>query len=146
MSKKKCKFLIPEKTYKKDFLPYAGFFEYHIRKKNVPLKLSDAQGWGVQLEVKSKQEVDGQDIKQLSVNSIIFTSTHRKENIRNLMWYIRCLPCHPDNIKTRKVNDTKCYQIRCSTKRYAMKGLVACDVWPDFIKSLTNKIIEDENN
>ena len=61
-------------------------------------------------------------------------------NIKNLMWYFRCLPCHPDNIKTIELNGVNYYYLTCNKKSYAMKGFVACDVWSKFIKKLTDKI------
>ena len=64
------------------------------------------------------------------------------------MWYIRCLPCHPENISYKQ----ECYQLHCSQKNnkngkisFTMKGVVSCDVWPQFIEKLQNKIIENEN-
>ena len=37
------KILIPEHKYHSDFAPLAGFYDYNIKKKLVPLRLNDIQ-------------------------------------------------------------------------------------------------------
>ena len=147
MKKKKC--LIPEEMYNKDFQPFTGFFEYHAKNRTVPVSLSEIQEFGVKLEVVNREVLNKLDT--IPINTIKFSSSKKKRNVNNLMWYFRCLPCHPENINIS--NNQKCYQLQCcrndnktGEKVICMKGLVACDVWSSFIKDVTDKIVEYEKN
>lgn len=50
------KILIPEHKYHSDFAPLAGFYDYNIKKKLVPLRLNDIQNMGVHLETKRNRK------------------------------------------------------------------------------------------
>ena len=147
MAKRQKQLLIPEEKYNTDFQPVTGFYEYHVKNKTISVSLSEIQGFGVNLQVAKQGELDELDINTLPINTIRFSSSKKKKNVKNLMWYIRCLACHPENIDCKQ----KIYQFHCSRKdkktdkiSFTMKGNVSCNVWPQFIETLTNKIIENE--
>jgi len=147
-AKKKRDLLIPEEKYDTDFQPFTGFYEYHVKGRTIPVKLLDIQGFGVDLKVAKRDELENLDVKSMPLNTIMYSSSRKKNNVKNLMWYIRCLPCHPENIVLEQGN----YQLVCSQKKgktgekeITMKGTVSCEVWNHFIKELTNKIKENEN-
>lgn len=140
MSKNR-KFLISEEKFKSDFESLMSFFTYHVQKHDISLKLSDIQDLGVKLEVRKEKEVKDLNVKSVPINTIIFSSSKKSRNIHNLMWYMRCLPCHAENIEEVDVDDVKCYQIQ-NLKTGRLKGLVSCEVWSQFIEKLTNKIAE----
>lgn len=148
-AKKKLNLLIPEKKYNADFQPFTGFYEYHVKGRKISVKLFDIQDFGVNLIVAKRKELSELDVKSIPLDTIMFSSSEKKNNVKNLMWYIRCLPCHPENIVLKQ----NCYQLECSQhnrktdeKDITMKGVVSCDVWNHFIEKLTNKIKENENN
>ena len=151
MSKPKKNYLIPEERFKQDFAPLSGFYDYHVKGKIIDVALNEIQGFGVSLVPKQREEIAKLNSDSLSVNSIFFSSSKKKNNVKNLMWTIRCLVAHPENISEKIVNDVKCYSITCNTKDNktgrvipTMKGLVSCEVWQHFTKQLCNKIIEKE--
>ena len=148
-TKKKCNLLIPEEKYNTDFQPFTGFYEYHVKGKRISVELLDIQNFGVNLRIAKREELGKLDIKTIPLNTIVFSSSKKKNNVKNLMWYIRCLPCHPENI----VLEQNYYRLVCSQKNketdkkdITMKGIVTCDVWNHFIKELTNQIKTNENN
>lgn len=58
---------------------------------------------------------------------------------------------HPENIEEVKVDGILYYKVRCNIKDNktnkmmpTMKGLISCDVWPTFIKQLTDKILNTQ--
>ena len=151
---KKKKLLIPENKFKSDFAPLVGFYDYHIKKKSIPIKLNYIQDMGVRLKVIKKRcdfaEIDEEEI---SVNTIIFSSSKKKNNVKNLFWNLRCIVAHPENIEEVKINDVLCYKIICITKDKetkltipTMKGIISCDVWSIFIKQLMDKILNINEN
>ena len=151
MSKPKKNYLIPEERFKQDFAPLSGFYDYHVKGKNIAVALNEIQGFGVSLDPKKRGKIANVNSDSLEVNSIYFSSSKKKDNVKNLMWTIRCLVAHPENISEKIVNDVKCYSINCGTKDKktgnvipTMKGLVSCEVWQQFTKQLCNKIIEKE--
>ena len=144
---------LSEEEYENDFKPLAGFYTYHVEKKNISITLKEVENNGVILETKKKvADIAPISLKMLSPNIIYFSSSEKKKNVKNLMWGIRCSAHHPENVSVVHVNDKKCYQIQCGKKDKntgkvipTMKGLVECDIWPLFINELTNRIIENEN-
>lgn len=143
------KMLISEEKYNADFAPLSGFYKYHVEGKSISVKLDDVQGFGVRLEPKKRKELANGKTDPFIVNTIKFSSSKKKNNVKNLMWTIRCLVAHPENISEKTVNGVKCYSICCSTidKNTSkaiptMKGLVACELWPDFVNKLMS-IIKD---
>lgn len=144
---------ILENEYEKDFKPIVGFYSFHVKSKNITIKLKNIAHLGVTIEAR-KQEKDIAliDINTFSTNVIYFSSSKKSKNVKNLMWYIRCLAHHPENIEKVTLNGIEYYKLWCGHKDNKtglmvpnMKGLVECSVWPNFIKGLTEKIIEDEN-
>lgn len=149
----KQKLLILENEYEKDFKPIVGFYSYHVKGRNIVVKLKDIDCLGVAIEAR-KQEKDIAliDINTLSTNVLYFSSSKKNRNVKNLMWYIRCLVHHPENIEKVTLNGKEYYKLWCGHKDSKtglivpnMKGLIECSVWPNFIKGLTDKIIENEN-
>ena len=137
MKKKKC--LISERAYNKDFSHLASFWAYYVKKRELPISLNEIQNFGVHIEVKNRIDLGKMSFSKLPHNTIFFTSTRKKLNVKNLMWNIRCLVAHPENIREVKFEDKKFYR---KTKKivHTMKGLIQCDMWPLFIKKLTEKI------
>ena len=151
MNKRKKKLLIAEEKFKSDFAPLAGFYDYHIKGKKISVDLADIQEYGIALTPQTLKDIASIDDDAISVNTINFSSTKKKQNVKNLAWAIRCLISHPENIKEKEVKGTKCYYICCSMKNRktgvkspTMKGLVACDLWTIFTGQLINKIKEKE--
>ena len=151
MSIRKKKLLIPEEKFKSDFAPLSGFYNYHIKGKDISVSLDEIQGFGVSLEAHKQKDIANITENSLSVNTIKFSSTKKKYNVKNLTWTIRCLVAHPENIIEKEVNGIKCYSICCSKKNNVtgkktptMKGLIACEIWPKFTEQLINKITEKE--
>lgn len=153
--KKNCKnLLIPENDYEKDFGFIVGFYAYHVKNKDIAVSLSDISNLGVNIEAKKKKkEIELIDINMLSTNVIYFSSTEKKKNVKNLMWCIRCLAHHPENIEIVNQNGTAFYKLWCGHKDNikgvvipTMLGLVDCNVWPNFIRGLMDKITENETN
>lgn len=147
-AKKKNNLLIPEDKYNTDFQPFTGFYEYHVKGITVSVKLLDIQDFGVNLKIEKREELGKLDVKTIPLNTIMFSSSRQKNNVKNLMWYIRCLPCHPENI----VLEQDYYILLCSQnnkekgkKEITMKGIVSCNVWSHFIEKLTKHIKENEN-
>lgn len=151
MRTRKKKLLIPEENYKSDFAPLSGFYNYHVKGKDISVSLDEIQGFGVTLEPKKRQEIANVNVNSLMTNTIIFSSSKKKYNVKNLIWTIRCLVAHPENIEEKSINGVKYYNICCSTKDKitgkvipTMKGLVARDLWPKFTEQLINKIKEEK--
>lgn len=152
MSIRKKNLLIPEEKFKSDFAPLFGFYNYHIKGKDITVALDEIQGFGVSLEPHDLGDIANITDNSLPVNTIAFSSSKKKYNVKHLTWaIIRCLVAHPENIVEKDVNGTKCYSILCSTKNNktgkiipTMKGLVACEIWPKFTEQLINKITEKE--
>ncbi len=144
-------YLIPEELFEKDFKKFTGFYDYHVKNKVIPLSLNEIQGLGVNLKIKTPIDIQQLTDNLLTINTIYFSSSKKKENVKNLMWTIRCLTAHPENISEFICEDTKCYKIYCTrknngVKQETMKGIIACDKWNEFINNITTKIIENENN
>ena len=149
MSAKKKKYLIPEETFKSDFAPLTGFYDYHIKKKQILVSLDEVQNMGVTLKPMKRKEIADVDSKDLAVNTICFSSIKRKRYVKNLFWTLRCLVAHPENIRIKTVNGKKCYSIYCTTKDNdklvpTMKGIISCEIWPRFTEQIINKIKEKE--
>lgn len=146
--------MIPEEKFNADFGPIVSFYAFHVKKKSILISLNDIGMFGVNLEAKKHiKDIEQIDMNAIVPNAIYFSSSKKKHNVKNLMWYIRCSAHHPENIEIVNINGVEYYKLWCGRKdnikktiASTMKGLVACDVWPDFIKGLTNKIIEDEDN
>lgn len=140
--------LIAQEKYDKDFAPLAGFYTYHVQNKKLPISLDELQDFGVHLEAVNIEDVARVDEKTLPLNTIVFSSSKKNNNAKNLTWStIRCLVSHPENIEEIENDGIRCYKLKCSSKKGdkivpTMKGVVACDVWPDFTKKL-QKIIEE---
>ena len=148
---KKKKFLIPEEKYLSDFSPLAGFYDYHIKSKGVEIPLEIIQGLGVNLIPKRQNDVAKIQDNDINVNTIVFSSSKKKHNVKNLAWCIRCLVSHPENIEIVNVDNRICYRLRCSKKKNntdkyitTMKGLIDCAVWSDFVKKWMDTIKENE--
>lgn len=152
MSIRKKNLLIPEEKFKSDFAPLSGFYNYHIKGKDISVALDEIQGFGVSLKPYKLKDIANITDNSLPVNTIAFSSSKKKNNVKNLTWaIIRCLVAHPENIIEKEVNGIKCYRILCSTKNnktgkitQTMKGLVSCEIWPKFTEQLINKITEKE--
>lgn len=152
MSIRKKNLLIPEEKFKSDFAPLSGFYNYHIKGKDISIALDEIQGFGVSLKAHKLKNIANITDSSLPVNSIAFSSSKKKNNVKNLTWaIIRCLVAHPENIIEKDVNGTMCYSICCCAKNSktgkrvpTMKGLVACEIWPKFTEQLINKIAEKE--
>lgn len=148
------KLLIPEEKYIADFEPFIRFYAYHVKKKKIAIPLIDIGALGVNLEPKKqRKDIAIIDLNALLPNNIYFSSSKKKENVKNLMWYIRCLAHHPENIEIVVLNGVEHYKLWCTCKDnksktiiYTMKGLVECNVWSIFINGLIAKIKENENN
>ena len=147
LMRKKKKLLIPEENYKSDFAPLSGFYNYHVKGKDISISLNEIQGFSVTLEPKKRQEIANVSSDSLVIYTIIFSSSKKKNDGKNLIWTIRCLDAHPENIEEKSVNGVKFYNICCSTKDKktgkvipTMKGLVACDLWPNITEQIINKI------
>lgn len=141
----KKKLLIPEEKYKSDFEPFTGFYDYHIKDKCVSMNLDMVKNFGVSLIPCKYTNIKTLDINSVPVNTIMFSSSKKKNNIKNLMWYIRCLHCHPENIREVQIGTTIYYQIQ-NLKTGKLKGVVEVNVWINFIKNITQKIIDNESN
>lgn len=151
MGTRKKRLLISEENYNSDFAPLSGFYNYHVKGKDISVSLDEIQGFGVTLEPKKRQEIANVNSNSLVINTILFSSSKKKNNVKNLIWTIRCLVAHPENIEEKSINGVKYYNIFCSTKDKetgkvipTMKGLVACGLWPKFTEQLINKIKEEE--
>lgn len=146
--------MIPEEKFNADFGPIVSFYAFHIKKKSIPISLNDIGMFGVNIEAKKNiKDIEQIDMNAVVPNVIFFSSSKKKYNVKNLMWNIRCLAHHPENIEIVNINGVKCYKLWCSRKNKirntiapTMKGLIACDAWPIFIKCLTDKITENEIN
>ena len=141
--------LIPERLFEKDFKEFTGFYDYHVKKQKISLALNDIQGFGVELKVTKPDEIQKMVDNSLAINTIYFSSSKKKNNVKNLMWTIRCLTSHPENISELMFENIKCYKIYCTRKtngikQETMKAIIACDIWKEFIKNITTKIIENE--
>lgn len=138
--------LISENVFNQDFSPITGFYNYHVKGKKINTSLDAVQNLGVGLEVKSLDEIGRFDFDDIPTNTIKFSSSKRNQNIRNLAWTIRCLAHHIENVHEIDRNGQKCYEIVCLKKEEkkgiypTMKGVVACDVWANFVKSFMDKI------
>lgn len=147
------KSLIPEKQFTKDFEPIISFYAYHVKNKIIKIPLNDLSILGLSLNVKKLNEIASIDMNTLQPNVIFFSSSSKKKNVKNLMWYIRCLSHHPENVEIIVLNGVEYYKFHCTKKNnktkiitYTMKGLVECNVWKSFINGLIAKIKENENN
>lgn len=144
---KKKRLLIPEEMYNSDFAPFASFYSYHVKGKILSVALDEIQGNGVALYAeKKRKKVENVDTKTLPVNTIIFASSKKNCNVKNMIWdIIRCTVAHPENIQQVDKDGTKCYELTCTiqdkyTKKIVptMKGIIACDLWPVF----ANRVME----
>ena len=149
------KSLIPEEKFVADFEPFIKFYAYHVRNKTIAIPLIDIGALGVNLEAKKqRKDIATIDLNALQPNNIYFSSSKKKENVKNLMWCIRCLAAHhPENVEIVVLNGAECYKLWCTHKDnkskrtvYTMKGLVECNVWSIFINGLIAKIKENEIN
>ena len=145
--------MIPEELFEKDFKPLAGFYDYHVKRRKIPLALKDIQDLGVDLTARRQSTDPISEIEHddLPTNTIVFSSSRKNQNVKNLMWTIRCLTAHPENIDIVNVGKKKCYKIICFRKQGdssipIMKGLISCDTWPVFISQLINKLKEINEN
>lgn len=146
--------LIPETKFIADFEPFIRFYAYHVKKKKITIPLIDINKHGINLEAKKqRKDIAIIDLNALQPNAIYFSSSKKKNNVKNLMWYIRCLAHHPENIEFVVLNGVEHYKLWCTYKDskskstiYTMKGLVACDVWSIFINELIAKITQNETN
>lgn len=138
---------IMEEDFLRDFKPLSGFYKFHVKGKSIPLKIEDIQSFGVKTTPHSRDEMQKIEWEMVLPNSIDFSSWRKSENIKNLMWTLRCLESHPENIRKTKINGTDFYVIECSTKNHrtnelfpTMKGIISCEIWPSFRDKLTQTI------
>ena len=80
MSKPKKNYLIPEERFKQDFAPLSGFYDYHVKGKNIAVALNEIQGFGVSLDPKKRGKIANVNSDSLEVNSIYFSSSKKKDN------------------------------------------------------------------
>ncbi len=138
---------ITEKAFLRDFKPLSGFYDFHVRCKRIHLGIEDVQNFGVRVTPHSRTEMQQLEWGMVQLNSIDFSSWRRSHNIKNLMWALRCLESHPENIKQTNINGTDFYIIECFKKNHrtneihsTMKGIISCEIWPSFREKLTNLI------
>lgn len=86
MSTRKKNLLVPEESFKSDFVPLSGFYNYHVKGKDISIKLDDIQGFGVVLEPKKRKEIAHVNENALVTNTIMFSSSKKKYNVKNLLW------------------------------------------------------------
>ena len=153
ISKMKKKILIPEEKFQHDFKPLAGFFDYHVKSKNIKIPLEKFQEFGVNLIPQKPPKMAKIPQKDVAINSIVFSSSRKSNNVKNLAWYIRCLVSHPENISIDNMDGKACYRLYCSKKvdnkddySITMQGLVDCEIWAEFAKKWMNTILELSEN
>ena len=143
--------MISEKKFNEDFAPIVGFYNYHIRNKKINIKLSDLQQFGVQLKPEKISNIEDITEEEIPLNTILFSSSKKNNNVKNLMWAIRCVAHHPENVCIIRKKNHNYYRLRCLRKdnknknsRKTMQGLVSCELWNEFIEKIKNRIKEYE--
>ena len=97
--------MIPEEKFNADFGPIVSFYAFHVKKKSIPISLNDIGMFGVNLEAKKHiKDIEQIDMNAIVPNAIYFSSSKKKHNVKNLMWYIRCSAHHPENIEIVNIN------------------------------------------
>lgn len=142
--------LIPEEKFQKDFSFLAGFYDYHVKGKKLAISLSEIQQYGVDLYPKKLNDIANLKYDDIPSNSIIFSSSKKSKNVKNLMWAIRCLVSHPENIEIIERDEKNYYKIICFMKRNSivlpnMKGIISCDIWEKFVRKLCERIKEEKH-
>ena len=144
---------IPEEVFIKDFKPMAGFYDFHVKKRKIKLSLKDLNVMGVELKPKKQMKIAEVILEEMPLNTIVFSSSKKSQNVKNLMWTFRCLTAHPENIEIVTIGGREYYKIICWKKQKdsnipIMKGIVSSNEWPMFIDRIQSSIIkvEDKDN
>ena len=108
MVKKQKGLLIPEEKYNTDFRPITGFYDFHIKKKDISVPLSEIQRFGVNLQVAKRDELGKLDINTLPINTIKFSSSKKRFTVNTFSYF--------HALQNKRLTRTRCKNIETTLK------------------------------
>ena len=68
--------LIPQEDFDRDFAPLSGFYDYHVIRKRIPIRLNEIQKFGIHLDALKEPEIANVDENWLTSKSLCLSVYH----------------------------------------------------------------------